>query len=771
MNRPDPLPSPCSADLEGLLSRIGRSAPAPALPSGEWRHVLLTGADGFVGRFVLRELLRALPRAEVHCWGGDGRRALASVDLWQESWEPRVRRWDPERPARIDAFYHLAGLRQFGGRYRPGDPALGMLGRILELATGPEPGPVFLASSMEVHPAYCCGFSGSFRESRIESGERPEASAMRRWLPLERAGSSWIHLVSEMALKAAHEAGLAGAVFRLPWSFASRLGPVMAQHRKVRLLEAMARLRMRPEGHPLRIGGEAADDLARIMVSVSLNPRRRSPLYHCCRGEAPDLAGLEEWGLEWRKVSLEEFREACRGDGTLEEGDWPLLEQYGGLWPREPEAMDGAPVRDRDLGEDALQPLDWAGDLTLRARASEWLHRHPPALYLPSPSIGAERLLGYARALARREAVPVEEVCPPWMQEGAEALGAALQRARVPLLEWRRGLDFYHLTRGFRTRARLFKRERAAGGIREAEMDGPVFIVGINRTGTTLLHRLMARSGRFRVLRHCDFLEPAGDRGREARYLDFMEADRLLEVFEGIHALGLQEPEEDFPLLDMTFHSWVINLQHWIPDYGRWLRSADLRPAYAFHRRAMLHFGHGSPGGAWLLKMPFHLMELESLVDAYPEARFIQTHRAPEAFIGSWFNLADSLRRSRNGPYDPRALGREQLEIMGRMLARATAFRQSRPGGEDRWADVAYPDLVRDPLGAVEGVFARFGWPLEGVEKMRSWLEDRAGERRAMPPRRYRIGDYGVGRDEVEEAFGSYLRFLGDRGVVLERDP
>ena len=90
-------------------------------------------------------------------------------------------------------------------------------------------------------------------------------------------------------------------------------------------------------------------------------------------------------------------------------------------------------------------------------------------------------------------------------------------------------------------------------------------------------------------------------------------------------------------------------------------------------------------------------MELEALVAAYPDACFIQTHREPQQFMGSWFSLMEQLRSRTTEPALRPELAAEQLAFMSDMLDRAVRFREAHPELQQRWCDVSYVDLVDHP--------------------------------------------------------------------------
>ena len=255
---------------------------------------------------------------------------------------------------------------------------------------------------------------------------------------------------------------------------------------------------------------------------------------------------------------------------------------------------------------------------------------------------------------------------------------------------------------------------------------------------------------------------------------DMIEALRAEENFGGIHEFGIDEPEEDFPLLRLAFASWTLVIQFGLPEYERWLTDCGSRNAYAHHRRIVQYFAHrrrldrAENQGQWLFKMPFHLKELESLVSTYPDALFIQTHREPNRFMGSWNSLVKRVRSYGVEPQPPEQMGAEQLAFMSGMLNGATRFRSSHPELEDRWVDVAYADLVRNPMEAVRGIYERFGWPItsSAAREMENWLSRQEERRRSTTLHSYRLEDYGLSREGVDLAFATYLEFASAQGVL-----
>ena len=314
-----------------------------------------------------------------------------------------------------------------------------------------------------------------------------------------------------------------------------------------------------------------------------------------------------------------------------------------------------------------------------------------------------------------------------------------------------------------------------------------MFIVGINRSGTTLLHRLMAQDRRFWTLKLFELITPVlpsdsyntvAGTPDDPRWSQAEEAHNAIEVFgalKGIHPVEFDEPEEDFAIFKLCFKSWTFASQYKVPGFARWLAESGLDDAYSFHRRLLQHYTwqrrQAQPGqrGQWLLKMPFHLKELKALMATYPDALFIQTHRTPAEALASWCSLVERARSVVMEPLQAHQTGAEQLEFMSGMLNGATQFRLDHPDLEHRWVDLAYFDLTEDPMAVIRKVYDRCGWKLDppAADAMNSWLQQQEERRRHEVRHSYALDDYGLTKGEVYDAFAPYLEFAADRGICM----
>ena len=813
------LPPQCQRDLDSLRRFVHRSFNqgllADAVSPARFREVLLTGATGFIGRFFLRDLLLQKSDLVVNCivradnveHGFERlRAALKQAEIWEEAFAPRIRpvigditearfglnETDYDNLShRIDSVYHLAGDLSLASSYA----AIRKINtfsvrNVLELCLSGRYKHLFYASTMGVFPQYFCAFAREFSGTRIEHQMQPDLASMKRVFPLGLLGYPWSKLVAEQSLLFAHQTGLPVAIFRLPRTSQASTGFAQPNDITVRIFSAVVDIEMMPPGFTIQQSNEAVDVLSEICTAISLNPRRRFTVYHCCNPQ-PALHELEpaDFGLDWPKVSFGSFKRACqaRGENSPLFGYWALIDHFAPYWFSDSKSNASLPICDRALREDCPTPVRWPGLINMVKSYSDWTRRHRQHWPYPvtQSRLDFHWLVKRAERFAGREGVAFEQAFPDWVLHGMRQMVQAIKAPESRVLDDQIGGVVYDFCRLLSSRAKLARERCHHPEIDREVVVRPVFIVGINRTGTTYLHRLMSRDERFWVLRLYEYGEPvlsmaeyatvAGtlDDPRRERTEEMLQASEIVKALEGIHDFNIDEPEEDFPIFRMAFAAWVSTVRLHLPEFGRWLTTTGSRKAYAFHRRVIQQYSWQRRirkpefRGQWLFKMPFHLMELESLLETYPDALFIQTHRAPNKFMGSWNSLVARVRSIASEPLPAYELGAAQLEFMSGMMEKAVRFRETHPELEHRWIDVNYVDLVEDPLAVVHGIYEHFNWPLKraAVTAMDHWLLRQVERRRTESRHRYDLADFGLTPEDINTAFAGYEEFLTRSGI------
>lgn len=288
-----------------------------------------------------------------------------------------------------------------------------------------------------------------------------------------------------------------------------------------------------------------------------------------------------------------------------------------------------------------------------------------------------------------------------------------------------------------------------------APLEGPIVITGLQRTGTTLLHRVLASDPRLRWLASWEALHPAPAEGRVAtakraeRALAYLAPD-----FFAIHPVEALAPEEDVLLLDYAFLSTVPESTLRVPSYASWLEDQDQRPAYRYMKRLMRVLSAQSGAGhRWLLKTPHHLEWLDVLFEVFPGTKIVWTHRDPAVTIASFCSMIAHGRGVFSDAIDPHEIGRDWSRKIARAIDRAMGSRACAPHA---FLDVRYEDLVAAPMREVRRIyrFLETDLPL-GVERaMERTIHSSPQHRHGR--HRYALEDFGLNERGIRDRFAAY---------------
>ena len=294
---------------------------------------------------------------------------------------------------------------------------------------------------------------------------------------------------------------------------------------------------------------------------------------------------------------------------------------------------------------------------------------------------------------------------------------------------------------------------------------GPVFVIGLPRTGTTALSQLVAADPQFRSLRMWESQAPTpppetATQDSDPRIAQAEEGLRMLDemfpLMKTMHNSAATAATECQDLMGMSFRTFHFDGAVRVPSYLDWLMHCDMRETYTFHRRVLKLLQWHCPPTLWHLKTPVHMFALDALIDAYPNAKFLWSHRDPAKVMGSVCSLIRYVRSWSSDRDDPEELGAEQLDSWAEAVRRAMDFRQRL--GDSRFADVAFADLQHDPVDTLRVGYASLGLTFseDSERAVEQWADEhKPGSRGAHD---YELSDYGLTPEGVRERFGDYLR-------------
>jgi hypothetical protein len=298
----------------------------------------------------------------------------------------------------------------------------------------------------------------------------------------------------------------------------------------------------------------------------------------------------------------------------------------------------------------------------------------------------------------------------------------------------------------------------------QQRIERPIVVLGLPRTGTTLLSELLHRDPANRSLMRWEagssVPPPRADEMETDLRIDEARAsaggmDALNPGFKAIHYEAPDGPTECVAVLAQDFKSLLWSVIAHVPSYDAWLLECDETSAYAYHRAVLALLQSEAPG-RWALKTPHHCLGVGELAAQYPDARFVMTHRDPVTVMASVCSLTRSLSGTFTDADHTASIAETWTTIAATLVERVMGWRDER--GDGRFVDVAYDDLVRDPVGVVAGLYEHFGEDLstQAEAAMRRYVaEHPKGEHGRHE---YRLDELGLDAGALEERLGAYRR-------------
>lgn len=405
--------------------------------------------------------------------------------------------------------------------------------------------------------------------------------------------------------------------------------------------------------------------------------------------------------------------------------------------------------------------------LTVSRRRYALHQRLLDALVAPASWAGLLSLEPEDLVASARRATGLDDFGDDGWQEALEVV--ARDAARRPITHLARAFIRETYGKGLRQRLALQDHLRRHPEIADVRVERPLFVLGFPRTGTTVLQNLLALDPSRRGLRFWELITPLplrdGDPRDEARRIalarNVLRAARIMAPEQAlIHDVRADTFEECWYLFCNTFRVLNWDIQG-MEDYGEWLMEADLVPAYEEYRTWLQVLLHQRPADQLLLKCPEHLWFVDALLEVFPDACIVWTHRDPAASVGSYASLMSLTHRTLFGQFEPTEMGPFIQRRLKVGVERAMAARD-RWGREENFHDVAFEDVVRDPAGVVAGIAEHFDLPMHPgtADAVAAWQASPARQDK-RGRHRYRPEAFGIDPGEVARDFAPYVERFG----------
>ena len=306
--------------------------------------------------------------------------------------------------------------------------------------------------------------------------------------------------------------------------------------------------------------------------------------------------------------------------------------------------------------------------------------------------------------------------------------------------------------------------------ILEERIAAPIIICGLPRTGTTHLHNLMSADPALRSLPYWESLEPvlaeeehpapgAPDPRleRTATALSFLNT--ALPYFNRMHEMTVEHTHEEIQLLAIDFSTMLFETTAPMPAWRDAYLSRDQRPTYAYLAKVLKALQWLGGGTRWVLKTPQHLEQFPALVDTFPDATFVVTHRDPVSVTASMVTMIAYTARLTRDRVDLGSMGDYWSDRLERMLRRCADERDALPA--DRTMDLHFDEFMADDLAMVARVYDLAGQPLDDRSRasMASFMAAHPRGRHGAVS--YDLGQFGLGAGERRRALAFYTERFG----------
>jgi len=370
---------------------------------------------------------------------------------------------------------------------------------------------------------------------------------------------------------------------------------------------------------------------------------------------------------------------------------------------------------------------------------------------------------------AARQKTGLSDFGDDWFREGLRVFLKALEEeARLSELGY--VIVQSRITDYLANRLEIVDWHKRYPEIAEGDIRRPIIIVGMGRTGTTILHDLLAQDPANRTPLTWEVARPCPPPERATYETDprIAEVDAQLAMVDQIapelkkmHPMGARLPQECGALRMNDFASISFNTMYSVPSYATWVHhKLDLAEVYASHRRMLQLLQWRCPGERWALKSPQHLWSLEALLTEYPDACLIQTHRDPVAIIASLSNLSAVLRSMTSDHVDIQEVAREWADHIPVALERSVEARESGAIAERQIIDIWFRDFMADPFGVIRRIYVHFGleYTAEAESLMRDYLAENPADKHGKHT--YHFSDTGLNLAEEREKVRRYQEYF-----------
>ena len=304
--------------------------------------------------------------------------------------------------------------------------------------------------------------------------------------------------------------------------------------------------------------------------------------------------------------------------------------------------------------------------------------------------------------------------------------------------------------------------------ILDETVDIKAVLTGLPRTGSTMLHRMLAsapeltaikwyEAQNYTPLENEDYNDPSPRKDIAKDILKFM-LKKIPELM-SIHPMDIEQADEEVIILGQLFSSSMLESTYFVPNYANWLTKQNPGKSYSdlIEILQSLQWQDSSrKNKSWILKTPGHLMSLGAVIKYFPMAKIIMTHRDPVSTVPSYCSMESALYKMNTNAISDFEIGNYWLDRLSEWLNNFIEVRNSIP--DDRFIDINYSDLVEAPekIGAQVLKSIHVNDDILTKEMMENWIN--ANKRENRQKHNYKLSDYGLTNESISNKFKDYIK-------------
>jgi hypothetical protein len=330
-----------------------------------------------------------------------------------------------------------------------------------------------------------------------------------------------------------------------------------------------------------------------------------------------------------------------------------------------------------------------------------------------------------------------------------------------------RATVFGNAVRLLANRLRLEDLVKRHPGILDVRIDRPIIIAGLPRSGTTHLVNLISADTRLSSLPFWESLEPfpapddvPGAGGLDPRLArcrqSYERSDRLLPHLRAMHHMTPEHVHEEIELMELDFATYNLEWYAHVPRWRDFYLACDLRPSYAYLRRCLQALTWLRGPSRWVLKSPQHMEQLVPLVETFPDATVVLTHRDPVHVIQSAITMLAYGARIRRTRIDLADIAAYWIDRIDRLLRACVRDRDRVPASQSQ--DVLFHEFMAGDVAMVARVYEVADLPMTPAARARldAFMAENPRGKHGRVVYDLR-GDFGVDPDEVRRRFAFYF--------------